>query len=88
MVKLAYGPDVPGAVIDIVEFHARNLGLPLHLLEMMGSNLDRAEQFVLAAERGLGMAFAMTACYGQPFDALLEPQMAHVATESHLGIDP
>ena len=76
MVRLAYGPDVPRAVLDLVEFHGRNLGLPLHLLELMGKDADHAERFVIAAEQGLGMAFAMNACYGEPFEALLEAPVA------------
>lgn len=73
MVALAYGPDVPAALLEVVEHHARGIGLPLHLLELVGGSLDRAEGFVLAAEKGLGLAFAMNLCYGDPFDALLAP---------------
>lgn len=72
MVRLAYGPDVPGGLLDLVEFHGKTLGLPLHLMELMGRNQEQAERFIVAAETGLGLAFAMNACYGQPFDALLE----------------
>lgn len=87
--RLAYGPDVPQALIDQVEFHARSLGLPLHLLEMMGQSTERAEQFIVAAERGLGMAFAMNVCYGEPFDAFLKPPVALAAikAEAALGVD-
>lgn len=72
MVRLAYGPDVPQGLVDLLEFHGKHLGLPLHLLELMGKSQDQAERFILAAEKGLGLAFAMNACYGEPFDALLE----------------
>lgn len=75
MVRLAYGPDVPPALLELVEFHARNIGLPLHLLELMGKAEETAEAFIVAAEQGLGLAFAMNACYGQPFEALLEVQV-------------
>jgi hypothetical protein len=71
MVRLAYGPDVPRGLLDLVEFHGKNLGLPLHLMERMGQSVDEAERFIVASERGLGLAFAMNATYGQPFDALL-----------------
>jgi hypothetical protein len=69
--RLAYGPDVPAPLLEMVEFHARGIGLPLHLLEKVGASVECAERFVLAAERGAGMAFAMHLCYGEPFDALL-----------------
>lgn len=72
MVRLAYGPDVPRGLLDLVEHHGRQLGLPLHLLELMGQSQEQAERFIVAAERGLGLAFAMNRCYGEPFEALLE----------------
>lgn len=72
MVRLAYGPDVPAGLLELVEFHGKQAGLPLHLLELMGRTQDQAERFILAAEKGLGIAYAMNACYGEPFEALLE----------------
>lgn len=71
MVRLAFGPDVPPGLLDLVEHHGRSIGLPLHLLERMGKSVEQAEQFILAAEKGLGLAFAMNDVYGAPFDALL-----------------
>jgi len=73
MVTLAFGPDVPRPLLDLVEHHAHHLGLPLHVLEQLGKDAERAEGFILAAEQGLGVAFAMTITYGPPFDRLLDP---------------
>lgn len=82
MVALAYGPDVPRALVDLLEHHARNIGLPLHLLELMGKDQEQAERFIVAAEQGLGLAFAMNVCYGEPFDAMLEaPPLATLASD-------
>lgn len=71
MVRLAYGPDVPQGLLDLVEHHGTSIGLPLHLLERMGQSVEQAERFIVAAEQGLGLAFAMNEAYGAPFDALL-----------------
>jgi hypothetical protein len=87
MVRLAYGPDVPPALLDQVEHHARGIGLPLHLLEKMGASVEAAERFIVAAERGLGMALAMNEVYGQPFDELLEVTPATLEAETILGVD-
>lgn len=89
MVALAYGSDVPAAMLEVVEFYARRIGLPLHLLEQMGSSLSQAERFILAAERGLGMAYAMSITYelpeGLPFESLVpalpQPAEAVIAVD-------
>ncbi len=57
MLDLAYSNDVPAPVRDILEHHARSLGLPLSSLEAVGGDLDVAERFIVACETGQGLAF-------------------------------
>ncbi|HVL47657.1 MAG TPA: hypothetical protein VM889_03785 [Candidatus Thermoplasmatota archaeon] len=58
MLDLAYAPDVPRAMLDVLEHHGRRLGLPLSTLEAIGQSLDLVERFIVECERGYGEAFA------------------------------
>ena len=53
MLSVRYGPDVPRAMIDLLEHHARREGLSLGALEVLGASLDFVEAFIVAAEDGV-----------------------------------
>jgi hypothetical protein len=57
MISVKYGADVPPALVDVLEHHARWEGLSLDALEVIGASLDFVEAFIVAAERGLGDQF-------------------------------
>ena len=61
MLSVKYGADVPPAMAELAEHHARNAGLPLDALETIGASLDFVEAFIVASEEGRGEAFAMDA---------------------------
>lgn len=52
MLSVRYSPDVPPALIDLLEHHAREEGLSLGALEVIGASLDFVEAFIVAAEDG------------------------------------
>jgi len=52
MLHVACSPEVPPAIQDQLEHHARATGLSLGALEAVAQSLDRAEQFIVAAEDG------------------------------------
>lgn len=56
--NLDYDGSVPADLLDQLELHGRRLGVPLGVLEEVGNDLDLAEAFILAVERGRGRAFA------------------------------
>lgn len=56
--SVRYGADVPPAMVELVEHHARHAGLSLMALEVIGASLDFVEAFIVAAEDGQGLAFA------------------------------
>lgn len=58
MLTVRYGNDVPRAMAEILEHHARSAGLSLAALEVIGASLDFVESFIIAAEDGEGAAFA------------------------------
>ncbi len=64
MLNLAYGQDVPPTVVDLIEHHARSLGLALGTLECVGTDLDVAEGFIFACERGEGASYAYAVEHG------------------------
>jgi len=57
MIAAKYGPDVPPAMIAVLEHHARAAGLSLDALEVIGASLDFVEAFIVAAERGASETF-------------------------------
>lgn len=57
MLSVHYGADVPRAMIDLLEHHARAQGLSLGALEVIGASLDFVEAFIVAAEDGQALAF-------------------------------
>lgn len=58
MLSVRYGPDVPPALAQLVEHHARAEGLSLAALEVIGASLDFVEAFIVASEEGQGAEFA------------------------------
>lgn len=50
MLSVKYGNDVPRAMADLLEHHARRAGLSLDALEVIGASLDFAEAFIVASE--------------------------------------
>lgn len=76
MLRLAYNPEVPATMIDLLEHHARALGLPLATVEAIGQSLDLVEAFVTESEAGRGQFFA---------DFVLERGAAAVAWATRAG---
>ena len=58
MLSVQYGPDVPRAMSELVEHHARQCGLSLAAIEVIGASLDFVEAFIVASEDGRGLEFA------------------------------
>lgn len=58
MLSVRYGHDVPSALADLLEHHARREGLSLAALEILGSSLDFVEAFIVASEDGKGAEMA------------------------------
>jgi hypothetical protein len=57
MLSVKYATDVPPAMADLLEHHAREAGLSLDALEVIGASLDYVEAFIVAAEDGRGAQF-------------------------------
>lgn len=53
MLALDYGSDVPSAIREILEHHARAGGVALSELEAAGRDLASAEAFIVAREATL-----------------------------------
>ena len=58
MLSVRYGSDVPAALADVLEHHARQAGLSLAAIEVLGASLDFAEAFIVASEDGHGADYA------------------------------
>lgn len=58
MLCVRYGNDVPRAMAELVEHHARHTGLSLAALEIIGASLDHVEAFIIASEDGKGNEWA------------------------------
>ncbi|MHB8585755.1 MAG: hypothetical protein ACYDDF_07960 [Thermoplasmatota archaeon] len=58
MLNLAYAPDIPRSMIEVLEFHARRIGLPLSEVEALGQSLDLVEAFIVESEAGRGSVYA------------------------------
>ena len=58
MLSVRYGNDVPRAMSELLEHHARHAGLSLAALEIIGASLDHVEAFIVASEDGQGVEFA------------------------------
>lgn len=58
MLSVQYGPDVPPAMSDLLAHHARQVGLSLAALEVVGASLDFTEAFIVACEDGRGEEYA------------------------------
>lgn len=58
MLSVRYGNDVTPAMAEMLEHHARQAGLSLAALEVIGASLDFVESFIVASEEGRGLDFA------------------------------
>lgn len=58
MLSVRYGHDVPLAIAEVLEHHARVAGLSLAAIEILGGSLDFAESFIVASEDGEGVEYA------------------------------
>lgn len=76
MLSVRYAQEVPPALVEQVERHARECGLSLEALEVVGASLDFVEAFIVAAEdgragvwlAGLGIAASATGAAGRAAD--------------------
>lgn len=57
MLSVQYGNDVTPAMAEMLEHHARQAGLSLAALEVIGASLDFVESFIVASEEGQGLEF-------------------------------
>lgn len=57
MLSVKYGLDVPLSLAEVVEHHARESGVSLEALEVIGASLDFVEAFIVASEEGKASAF-------------------------------
>lgn len=58
MLSVRYSTDVPPTMVELLELHAREAGLSLDALEIVGASLDYVEAFIVASEDGKGTEFA------------------------------
>lgn len=58
MLSVKYGNDVPAAMAELLEHHARAAGLSLASVETLGASLDFVEAFIVASEEGRGEDYA------------------------------
>lgn len=87
--NLDYGDDVPAALLDLVELHARHLGLPLAAVETIGQDLERTEAFLVAVEDGRALAFGLRAAGLQgPFPRDPRPAPLETLARRHLRTAP
>lgn len=70
MLSVRYGADVPPALAELVERHARDAGLSLGAIEVIGASLDFAEAFIVASENGRGLDWAREAGLAPPADTV------------------
>ena len=54
MLSVRCGPEVPPTMVDLLVHHARQVGLSLDAIEVLGSSLDFTEAFIVASEDGHG----------------------------------
>lgn len=70
MLSVSYGSEIPPAMAELLEHHARAAGLSLAALEVIGASLDFVESFIVASEDGRGLAFAQEHGLAPPADSL------------------
>lgn len=58
MLAVRCGPDVPPAMADLLVHHARQVGLSLAAIEIIGDSLDFVEAFIVASEEGRATDYA------------------------------
>jgi hypothetical protein len=83
MLSVKYGADVPPAMAEMAEHHARGAGLPLGVLEAVGASLDFIEAFIVASEEGRAEEFAVDAGLLPPKDKV---SLGAAQTKRLLGI--
>lgn len=57
MLSIRYAAEVPPAMAQMLEHHARSAGLSLAALEIIGASLDFVEAFIVASEDGEAQRF-------------------------------
>ncbi|HWG89721.1 MAG TPA: hypothetical protein VNZ52_02630 [Candidatus Thermoplasmatota archaeon] len=50
MLNLAYSPEVPKALIELLEHYGKRMGMALEELETIGQSLESVERFVNEVE--------------------------------------
>lgn len=50
MLNLRYSPDVPKAMIEMLEHYGKRMGLPLDEMERLGGSLEAVETFLNEVE--------------------------------------
>jgi hypothetical protein len=70
MLSVRYGNDVPPALAELVEFHARAAGLSLGAVEVIGATLESVEAFIVASEAGTALDWAERKGLSPPVDKL------------------
>lgn len=70
MLSVRYGAEVPPAMAELLEHHARQAGLSLDALEVIGASLDFVEAFIVAAEDGNALAFLQQNGLAPPADKI------------------
>lgn len=68
MLSVRYAPEVPRALAEMVEHYARQHGLSLAALEVIGSSLDFVERFLVEAEEGRAVPYLQTLGLAPPED--------------------
>lgn len=57
MLNLSYSPDVPQAMIEMLEHYGKRMGLPLEELETIGQSLASVERFLTEVEGAQAAVF-------------------------------
>lgn len=70
MLSIHYGSDVPPAMAELLEHHARAAGLSLGALEIIGASLDFVESFIVASEEGRGLEWSREHGLAPPADTV------------------
>ncbi|MEA3200826.1 MAG: hypothetical protein QOE90_2254 [Thermoplasmata archaeon] len=74
MLSVRYAPDVPPALAEMAEHHARAAGLSLGALEVIGASLDFVEAFIVASEDGHGLDWARDLDLAPPAERVANAQ--------------
>ncbi|GEM_PF-3697290 len=66
MLSVRYSHEVPPALAEMAEHHARAAGLSLGALEAIGATLEGVEAFIVASEAGDGLGWAQRHGHAPP----------------------